>query len=167
MPKFAGGTLPRESKHRPAISVEADDANTSRSKRTRLYTKRESDGLSNTKKTERKELGRSVSPHMSKTSKSAAQLAVKNAKMNHSKGRTKVAARQRGPSIGEYASVELSDDNSEVGEVQSVSVVPQLDTVIKRSAAAKRKKRSRKNDLKCPTAMDCRHRKWSRYDLER
>ncbi|CAH0489616.1 unnamed protein product [Peronospora farinosa] len=139
--------IEKEMPHKRELMDSSDASDTSWSKRTRLHTKRESDGLSNTKKTERKELGRSVSPHMSKTSKSAAQLAVKNAKMNHSKGRTKVAARQRVLPIGEYASVELSDDNSEVGEAQSVSVVPQLDTVIKRSAAAKRKKRPRKNDL--------------------
>ncbi|CAI5731753.1 unnamed protein product [Peronospora destructor] len=90
---------------------------------------------------------RSVLPHMSKPSKSVAQLAVKNTKTNHSKGRTKVAARQRVSSIGEHASAELSDDNSEVGsEAQNVPVVSHLDTVPKRSAAAKRKKRSRNKD---------------------
>ncbi|CAH0491454.1 unnamed protein product [Peronospora farinosa] len=125
MPKFAGGTLPRESKHRPAISVEADDANTNGAKRTRTFC---------------------LTSH-EQNLKICCSACRQERKMNHSKGRTKVAARQRLPSIGEYASVELSDDNSEVGEVQSVSVVPQLDTVIKRSAAAKRKKRSRKNDL--------------------
>ena len=161
----------REMPHKRRLMDNSDDSDTSRPQKKRLYTKRGSNGLSNAKKAERKEFGRYVSPPTSKTSKSDAQLAVKNTKTNHSKGastcgyyfvdgankcrrlamrfagRTKVTARQKVAPVGKHVNVELLDDNSEVGESQNDSVVLQLDTASKRSAAAKRKKRSRKNDL--------------------